>query len=105
MPPCQAWHQLARYFTRPDILQDVCSGLTLDASLIKRPIPPPHAIDCMDEAFSWVQLISAPPKSSHGGAVRRRLVLLRSFVNVRSGRHIFSWSRLGRILGANLFQT
>lgn len=71
--------------------------------------PSARAITRMDEAFGWIALLTLDPGrpgsgerwSRHGPAMYRRLILSRSYTNPRTGRHVFSWRRLGRVLGTS----
>ena len=71
--------------------------------------PSARAITRMDEALGWIRLIPLDPAragsgdlhSRHGGAILRRIVECRCLVNPRSGRHVFSWRRLGDHLSCN----
>jgi len=58
-------------------------------------IPAAAAISRMDEALSWISLI--PPQNY----VLRRIVGARALVSPLTGRHLFSWRRLGTLLGAD----
>ena len=49
----------------------------------------------MDEALAWIALI---PRERH---VLRRIVGARSLVSPVTERHLFSWRRLGGVLGAD----
>lgn len=49
----------------------------------------------MDEVLSWIQLI---PQENY---VLRRIVGARALVSPLTGRHLFSWRRLGKLLGAD----
>lgn len=49
----------------------------------------------MDEAMAWLTLI---PRERH---VLRRIVAARCLVSPVTGRNLWSWRRLGRVLGAN----
>ena len=49
----------------------------------------------MDQALAWVLLIPADK------LVLRRIVGCRSLVSPLTGRHLFSWRRLARVLGAD----
>lgn len=59
------------------------------------PVPPAARITRMDQALAWVLLI--PPDK----LVLRRIVGCRSLVSPLTGRHLFSWRRLARLLGAD----
>ena len=61
-----------------------------------RPAMPDTAqIDRMDEALGWLGLI---PVERH---VVRRIVGARALVNPMTERHLFSWRRLGGLIGAD----
>ena len=61
-----------------------------------RPPPPSSAtITRMDEAFDWIRLL---PADRH---VIRRIVGARCLVHPATQRHLFSWRRLGGLLGAD----
>ncbi len=49
----------------------------------------------MDQALAWIALIPADK------LVLRRIVGCRSLVSPLTGRHLFSWRRLARLLGAD----
>jgi hypothetical protein len=58
-------------------------------------VPQAAAISRMDEALGWIQLI---PQENY---VLRRIVGARALVSPLTGRHLFSWRRLGGLLGAD----
>ncbi len=61
-----------------------------------RPSPPsPARIAAMDEAWGWLGRI---PNDRY---VLRRIVGARALVNPATERHMFSWRRLGTLLGAD----
>ncbi len=49
----------------------------------------------MDQALAWIPLIPADK------LVLRRIVGCRCLVSPLTGRHLFSWRRLARLLGAD----
>ena len=49
----------------------------------------------MDQALAWIPLIPAEK------LVLRRIVGCRALVSPLTGRHLFSWRRLARLLGAD----
>ena len=59
------------------------------------PVPSPAAIDRMDRALAWLSLV---PDASF---VLRRVAGARSLVHPLTGRHLFTWRRLGAALGAD----
>lgn len=61
-----------------------------------RPAMPEAAtITRMDEALAWIEAI---PQENY---VLRRIVGARALVSPLTGRHLFSWRRIGKILGAD----
>jgi hypothetical protein len=58
-------------------------------------VPDAVKIDRMDEAMGWITLI---PRERY---VLRRIVGARSLVSPMTERHLFSWRRLGALLGAD----
>jgi Domain of unknown function (DUF6362) len=59
------------------------------------PTPPAARITRMDQALAWIPLI--PDEK----LVLRRIVGCRSLVSPLTGRHLFTWRRLARLLGAD----
>lgn len=57
--------------------------------------PTKEEIARMDEALAWIALI---PLDRY---VLRRVVGARCLISVTTGRHLFSWRRLGTLLGAD----
>jgi hypothetical protein len=55
----------------------------------------PNEIDAMDEAFTWLNYI---PTDRY---VLRRIVGARSLVSPLTGKHLYSWRRLGNLLGCD----
>jgi len=62
---------------------------------LKPASPAAQAISRMDEALGWIRLI---PQENY---VLRRIVGARALVSPLTGRHLFSWRRLGGLLGAD----
>jgi hypothetical protein len=62
---------------------------------LRPPVPSAAAITRMDQAFGWLALIPADRY------VLRRIVSARALVSPLTGRHMFSWRRLGMLLGAD----
>jgi hypothetical protein len=62
---------------------------------VRPPVPSASRITRMDEALGWIALI---PRERY---VLRRIVGARSLVSPVTERHIFSWRRLGGVLGAD----
>ena len=66
-----------------------------DESRPRAPVPPAARITRMDQALAWIPLIPADK------LVLRRIVGCRCLVSPLTGRHLFSWRRLARLLGAD----
>ena len=62
---------------------------------LRLPVPSAARIGAMDEAWSWLGLI---PDDRY---VLRRIVGARALVSPTTERHLFSWRRLGGLLGAD----
>ena len=62
---------------------------------IRPAIPSAAAIDRMDRVLAWIPRIPADK------FVLRRIVGARCLINPATGRHIFSWRRLGVAIGAD----
>ena len=62
---------------------------------IRPPTPSAARITRMDEALSWIALIPIERR------VIRRIVGARSLVSPVTERHLFSWRRLGEVVGAD----
>lgn len=60
-----------------------------------RMTPEPAAIDRMDEAMSWLSLIS------QDRYVLRRIVAARMMVNPLTGAHLYPWRRIATAMGAD----
>ena len=65
------------------------------AERARPPGPDATKIDRMDEALGWITLI---PRERY---VLRRIVGARALVSPMTERHLFSWRRLGAVLGAD----
>ena len=66
-----------------------------DGSRPRMPVPPAARITRMDQALAWIPLIPADK------LILRRIVGCRCLVSPLTGRHLFSWRRLARLLGAD----
>jgi hypothetical protein len=62
---------------------------------LRPPVPSASRITRMDEALGWIPLI---PRERY---VLRRIVGARSLVSPITERHLYSWRRLGGLLGAD----
>ncbi len=62
---------------------------------VRPPVPSPAQVTRMDEALGWITLI---PRDRY---VLRRIVGARSLVSPSTEKHLYSWRRLGIVLGAD----
>ncbi len=62
---------------------------------VRAAVPLAAEISRMDEALGWISLIP------HDRYVLRRIVGARALVSPLTGRHLFTWQRLGALLGAD----
>ncbi len=66
-----------------------------DQARVRPPTPSAARITRMDEALGWIALIPVDRR------VIRRIVGARSLVSPVTERHLFSWRRLGEVVGAD----
>lgn len=78
-----------------DIVRTTLEAYGWESAPIKPAVPSADKIDRMDEALAWV---SAIPLDRY---VLRRVVGARCLVHPVSDRHLFTWRRLGVVLGAD----
>ncbi len=78
-----------------DVLHEAQAACGWAAGKIRPPVPSASRITRMDEALGWIVLI---PRERY---VLRRIVGARSLVSPVTERHLFSWRRLGGVLGAD----
>jgi hypothetical protein len=78
-----------------DIVRTALEAYGWEAARIRPAVPPAEKIDRMDEAMGWIPMI---PDNRY---VLRRVVGARSLVHPVSDRHLYSWRRLGVVLGAD----
>lgn len=78
-----------------EIVRTALEAYGWDAARIRPAAPSGEKIDRMDEALAWLRLI---PQDRY---VLRRIVGARSLVHPISDRHLYSWRRLGTVLGAD----
>ena len=78
-----------------DVVQTALEAYGGDRGRIRVPVPPASRISRMDEALGWITLI---PVERY---VLRRIVGARSLVSPVTERHLYSWRRLGEVLGAD----
>jgi hypothetical protein len=78
-----------------DVVHEAQAAYGWEAGKIRPPVPSASRITRMDEALGWIALI---PQDR---TVLRRIVGARSLVSPVTERHLFSWRRLGGVLGAD----
>ena len=78
-----------------DVVREVCEAAADSGGRIRPPVPSAARITRMDEALGWIALI---PRER---TVLRRIVGARSLVSPATERHLFSWRRLGGVVGAD----
>ena len=78
-----------------EIVRDATEGYGWTEKQVRPPVPSAAKITRMDEALAWVLLI---PVEKY---VLRRIVGARSLVHPVTERHLFTWRRLGTLLGAD----
>ena len=82
--------------TRHDYVADALDAYgASDGGRPRLPVPSALRITRMDQALAWIPLIPAEK------LVLRRVVGCRSLVSPLVGRHLYSWRRLARLLGAD----
>ena len=82
--------------TRHQYVSEAIESYAVENSTRPRPpVPSPSRITRMDQALAWIPLIPADK------LVLRRIVGCRCLVSPLTGRHLFTWRRLARLLGAD----
>lgn len=86
--------------TRLDMIRAALDGYGVTTQSAPAPklrpgSPDPGRVSRMDEALGWVTLI---PLDKY---VLRRIVGARALVSPLTGKHLYSWRRLGTLLGAD----
>lgn len=76
----------------PEIVRQFAEAYGTTEEELRPATPSARAISEMDEVFSWVSLIPADR------FVVRRVVQCRALVNPLTGRHLYSWAKLGKHL-------
>lgn len=78
-----------------DIVRTALEAYGWETARIRPAVPSADKIDRMDEALGWLLYI---PQDRY---VLRRIVGARSLVHPVTDRHLFTWRRLGVVLGAD----
>ncbi len=90
--------------SRFEIVRSALEAFGAESGPMRAAVPSAAQITRMDEALGWIALIPAETVARGrpgGGAVLRRIVGARALVGPVSGKHIYSWRRLGDVLGAD----
>lgn len=93
--PLQGLGPKLRRVRWPDVSLEEGRGGSASGTRLRPPAPSAAEISRMDEAFGWIGLI---PQDR---IVLRRIVHARSLVSPLTGRHLYSWRKLGVLLGAD----
>jgi hypothetical protein len=91
----QTGHTTKLRQTRHEFVREALEAFAPSEGRPTPPVPPAHRITRMDQAFSWIPLIPSDK------IVLRRIVGCRCLVSPLTERHLFSWRRLARLLGAD----
>jgi hypothetical protein len=78
-----------------DVVPAAIEAYGSDLARVRPPTPSASRITRMDEALGWITLIPAERR------VIRRIIGARSLVSPVTERHLFSWRRLGEVMGAD----
>jgi hypothetical protein len=78
-----------------DVVQAAAEAYGAEKARMRPPVPSAARITRMDEALGWIPLI---PRERY---VLRRIVGARSLVSPTTERHLYSWRRLGGVIGAD----
>ena len=87
--PAETWSR------SPDVVHQAIEAYGYTAETMRPPIPDPRSIDRMDEVLAWISLIPSQQ------FVLRRIVGARALVSPLTGAHLFTWRRIGRLIGAD----
>jgi hypothetical protein len=92
--PMAGWSTRLRT-SRLDVVQAALESYGWEKRPVRPPVPSAQRITRMDEALSWI------PSIPRDRVVLRRIVGARALVSPTTERHLFSWRRLGSMLGAD----
>ena len=93
----------------PDVVLNAAESYGWSGMALRPCIPNAARITRMDEALGWILLIPLDPQrpgsgdlaGKHGGAQLRRIIGARCLVSPVTERHLFSWRRIGGMIGAS----
>jgi hypothetical protein len=92
--PGTGWTTRLR-MTQYEVVRSALEAYGWERQPVRPAVPSAAHITRMDEALAWLQLIA------QDRYVLRRIVGARSLVHPISERHLYSWRRLGGVLGAD----
>lgn len=76
-----------------EVVRDAMEAYGWTGERVRPATPSPQRVSRMDEALSWIALLDT--------VVERRIVGARALVDPMRDRHVFSWRRLGDLIGAD----
>jgi hypothetical protein len=79
----------------PEPVREVGVSYGWSRATARPAVPSAAEITAMDQALAWVQFIPADRR------VVRRIVNARALVSPSTGRYLFTWSRIARLIGAD----
>ncbi len=90
--------------SRLEIVRSALEAFGAECGPVRAAVPSAAQISQMDEALGWISLIPVETVARGrpgGGHVLRRIVGARALVGPVTERHVYSWRRLGGVLGAD----
>jgi hypothetical protein len=88
-------HSTRLRLSQTDVVHTALEAYGWDKGRIRPPVPSASRITRMDEAMGWIAFI---PNERY---VLRRILGARCLVSPVTERHLYSWRRLGGVLGAD----
>jgi hypothetical protein len=88
-------HSLYLLSASLEVIRMASTAADADADRLRPRPPSAWSIDLMDEALGWIALI---PSNRY---MLRRIIGARALVSPVTERHLYSWRRLGSLLGAD----
>lgn len=79
----------------PEVVRQFSEAYGYSDSVLRPPVPTAARISRMDEALGWIELIPGDK------FVLKRIVGARSLVSPLTGKNLYSWSRLAKLLHAD----
>jgi hypothetical protein len=88
-------HSTRLRMSQLDVVKAAAEAYGWDRGRVRPAVPSASRITRMDEALGWISFI---PRDRY---VLRRIVGARSLVSPVTERHLYSWRRLGQLIGAD----